>query len=234
LRSNRRRGDLATWRRINIADREQGDSFSIGQREKTQIASLPAWCFNSNWLNFFPKQVRCGIVQCDCAKIERMVICHAHCVKAGPSEQLRGLCRSPERISIRGYAEIRNRTFQVGGGERRLTNQRRNTFKWICAVLDLCCATATEHDVATENQTGRRFCWRDAIQIEAILSALFQELTQRQQFWSARELVRHEIVLIENAHGISILDHCGDVCPEMNDCAALQILRCNSRCARCG
>src|SRR5213596_3135512 len=58
LRSNRRRGDLDIWRRVNIADREQGDSFSIGQREKTRIASLPGWCFNSDWLNFFPKQVR--------------------------------------------------------------------------------------------------------------------------------------------------------------------------------
>jgi hypothetical protein len=108
---------LAIWRRVNIADREQGDSFSIGQREKTRIASLPGWCFNSDCLNFFPKQVRCGIVQCDRAKIERMVICHAHCVKAGPSEQLRGLCWSPERISVRGSAEIRNRTFQVCGSE---------------------------------------------------------------------------------------------------------------------
>src|SRR5439155_4975382 len=106
LRSNRRRGDLATWRRVHITDREQGDSLSIRQREKTRIASLPDWCFNSDWLNFFPKQVRCGIVQCDGAKIERMVICQAHRVKAGPSEQLRGLCRSAERVSASGVAEI--------------------------------------------------------------------------------------------------------------------------------
>jgi hypothetical protein len=31
---------LATSRRVNIGDREQGDTFSIGQREKTRIASL--------------------------------------------------------------------------------------------------------------------------------------------------------------------------------------------------
>jgi hypothetical protein len=56
------RGDLATWLRVNVANREHSDFFSTGQREKTWIASLPRWCFNSDWLNFFPKQMRCGIV----------------------------------------------------------------------------------------------------------------------------------------------------------------------------
>src|SRR4030095_4909915 len=108
-------GDLGVL--TKSADCQQSDFFSIGQREKTRIASLPGWCFNSDWLNFFPKQVRRGIVQCDRAKIERMVICHAHCVKAGPAEQLRGLCWSTERVSVRGPAKIRNRTFQVCGSE---------------------------------------------------------------------------------------------------------------------
>src|SRR4029079_15154004 len=95
------------------ADRKQSDFFSIGQREKARIASLPGWCFNSHWFNFLSKQVRCGIAQCDRAKIERMVICQAHCIKASSAEQLRRLCRSTKRISIRGLTEIRNRTFQV-------------------------------------------------------------------------------------------------------------------------
>src|SRR6478609_7454884 len=115
-----------------------------------------------------------------------------------------------------------------------MTNHRCDTFKWVRAVLDLCGATTSEHDVATENQSGLKFCWRDAIQIEAILSTLSEELAQRHEFRGGRELVRHEIVFIENANRISILDHCCDVCPEVNDCAALQILRCNSRCTRCG
>src|SRR6476646_2811931 len=113
-----------------------------------------------------------------------------------------------------------------------MTNHRCDTFKWVRAVLDLCGATTSEHDVDTENQSGSRCRWRDAIQIEPILSTLSKELAQRHQFRGGRKLVRHEIVFIENANGISILDHCSDVCPEMNDCAALQILGCNPRCAR--
>src|SRR6185312_12836779 len=104
-------GDLGVL--TKSADRKQSDSFSIRQREKSRIASLPGWCFNSDWLNFFPKQVRCGIVQCDRAKIEGVIICQAHCVKAGLAEQLRRLWRGAERISVCGLAEIRNRAFQV-------------------------------------------------------------------------------------------------------------------------
>ena len=100
LGANRRRGDLAICFRVNTVHREQGDSFSIGQREKTRIASVPGWCFHSDWLNFFPNQVCCGIVQSHGAKIERMIICQSHCVKAGPAEQLRGLDWSAERITV--------------------------------------------------------------------------------------------------------------------------------------
>jgi hypothetical protein len=87
--------------------------------------------------------------------------------------------------------------------------------------LDLCRATATEHDVATENQPGRRFWGRNAKQIEAIFSTLSQEMAQRHHFRGARELMRHEIVFINNPEWLPILDHRSDVCPEMNNCAAL-------------
>src|SRR4029079_9104805 len=89
------------------ADRKQSDFFSIGEREKARIASLPGWCFNSDGLNLFSNQVRRGIVRCTRAKIERVVICQAHCVKAGPAEQLRGFWRSAKCISGFGASQIR-------------------------------------------------------------------------------------------------------------------------------
>src|SRR5262249_49957404 len=94
-------------------DREESDSFSIGQREKPRTAGLPASYLDSDWLNFLPKQARCGIVQCNSPKIERVVVCQAHCAKACMAESFRGSCRSAERIFVRGRTEIRNGTFQV-------------------------------------------------------------------------------------------------------------------------
>src|SRR5437867_2264181 len=96
--------------------------------------------------------------------------------------------------------------------------------KGIYPAFDLCCATATQHYVAAKNQCCRNFCERHAKQIEAIFSALSQELAERHDLRNARELVRHKVVSIKNPDGLSILHYRRNVRVEMDDQTALQIL----------
>ena len=78
------------------------------------------------------------------------------------------------------------------------------------------------------------FCWRHAKQIEAIFPAFSQELPERKHFRSAAELVCDKIVFIENPDRLPVLHYRCNVCPEMDDCAALQIFRAYFCCARRG
>ena len=99
-----------------------------------------------------------------------MIVCQPHRAEAGPAEQLADSAGARNEYR---FVARRDSKSCIPGLRRRMTpaNQRFNTVEWICAVFDLSCATATEHHVAAENQAPW-ILWRDAKQIEAILSTL--------------------------------------------------------------
>src|SRR5206468_3808256 len=99
-----------------------------------------------------------------------------------------------------------------------------NSGKGIHSAFDLCCATATQHCVAAKNKSRCGFWERHATQVEAIFSALSQELPERHHLRNARELVRHKVVFIKNPDGLTILHYRRNVRVEMDDQTALQIL----------
>src|SRR6266496_1642035 len=102
-----------------------------------------------------------------------------------------------------------------------------NSGKGIHSAFDLCCATATQHYVAAKNKSRCGFWERHAKQIEAIFSALSQELAERHDLRSVRELVRDKIVFIKNPDRLSILHYRRNVRVEMDDHTALQIFGAN-------
>ena len=75
-------------------------------------------------------------------------------------------------------------------------------------------------------------CRRNVKHVEGMFSSFLQEFAECQHFWRTRELMRDQIVLIKNADRRSIFHDCSDMRPEMNDCAALQVLSGNFRRAR--
>ena len=93
-------------------------------------------------------------------------------------------------------------------------------------IAGIDCGSA-EHYVAAKNKSRCGFCRRHAKQIEAIFSALSQELAERHDLRSVRELVRDKIVFIKNPDRLSILHYCRDMRAEMDDHTALQIFRAN-------
>ena len=83
---------------------------------------------------------------------------------------------------------------------------------------------AAEHHVASKDKSGRGFCWRDAVQVEAIFPALFQELPERDNFRGAPKLVSDQIVFIKDTDRLPVIHYRRDMRTQMHDCAALQIL----------